>query len=404
MKILFATNSLDYGGIEINLVLLCQEFTKRGHGVFVAARPGPLVGKVEAAGARFVPLSSRLRNPLGTWKDAGALARLIRSEAPDIIHVFSATAATQVRLALARLRFFRPKGFKRAVRFSSIMGLVNSPDESRLRVHFRDLLTILGSDAVLLISPAIEANVQQLRIKRRQLIRQHVVGIRPPDPASIGPRARQSLRKRLGVRPDQPLVATIGRLTPRKSHELFLQSARLVADRHPEARFVIVGDGPLRPALERLIQDLRLDRHVRLVGDVDNVYPYYAAADLYMRPGVVEGFIGITVLEAQAVGRPVLAFETEDVRLAIEHGRTGLLVPRGDVRAMAEAMCDLIESKEKSHRIGDQGREHVRRTFLIDIIARDLEALYDKATRREFLNLKRADPRAVAAENRGWRT
>jgi glycogen(starch) synthase len=95
-----------------------------------------------------------------------------------------------------------------------------------------------------------------------------------------------------------------------------------------------------------------------------------------VRPGVVEGFIGITVLEAQALGVPVLSFDTEDVRLAITDGETGLLVPRGDVAALAAAVRRLLDDPALAARIAQCGRAHVERTYALPAVVSRLEQLY----------------------------
>jgi glycosyltransferase involved in cell wall biosynthesis len=122
---------------------------------------------------------------------------------------------------------------------------------------------------------------------------------------------------------------------------------------------------------------------VRLLGHRSDVYPLLRASDVCVRPGVVEGFIGITVLEAQALGVPVVSFDTQDVRLAIEDERTGLLVPRGDTRALAEAVGRLLTEPELAGRLGPAGREQVQGTYGLPSVLSGLERLYaDVAGRR----------------------
>lgn len=101
-----------------------------------------------------------------------------------------------------------------------------------------------------------------------------------------------------------------------------------------------------------------------------------AATDVYVKPGVVEGFIGVTVLEALALARPVVAFETEDVKEAIQHGATGLLVPRGDAAALAQAIVRLLKDPGRARQLGEEGQKLVRAKFDFRKLVGRLEEIY----------------------------
>jgi glycosyltransferase involved in cell wall biosynthesis len=99
-----------------------------------------------------------------------------------------------------------------------------------------------------------------------------------------------------------------------------------------------------------------------------------------VRPGIVEGLVGITVLAAQALGVPVVSFYTEDVRLAVRHEETGLLVPIGDVTSLAAAIDRLLDDCVLAAKVGAAGQSHVRDTYCISAVVDGLEELYCQAT------------------------
>ena len=362
------TNQLDVGGIETNLRLLTAELTARGHNVAVAARPGTLSGQIELAGAHLVVLKAQLRRPLSVVFDANQVRRAFASFRPDVVHVMSASAAVVVAAA-RRGRHGRPPVI------ASPMGLQLSPNEAPGLVLLRAWLTALGAQRVIAVSPAIEARLRRLGIGRRRLVSGLVVGVELPDLGEAR-QMRALAREQLGVGPDEQLIMTIGTLKPSKSHELFVRAAAALVERGSEARFVIIGEGPVRPELEEEISRLSLTDRVLLLGERHPAADLLWAADVCVRPGVLEGFVGITVLEAQARGVPVVAFETEDVKAAIENGVSGLLVTPGDVGALADAVRSVLEEHSLAGMLARGGRETVERKFGLRAVTDRLEEMY----------------------------
>lgn len=379
MRILFVTNSLGVGGIETNLVRLTQALSSRGHEVDVAAAPGELSPEVRSAGGTLVELTMTPSRPSALFSDIRRVAAHVRSSRPDVVHVFSAASAGVVRLSRP---LWRAPGSGRRVPVvvASVMGLHAAPDEGDRAVRLRVRLTALGADRLVVTAPAIDAVVRSVRIPQERLVHQTVVGVELPEEDT--PDDRPRVRRELGISPDEYVVTTVGRLEPRKSHGLFVRAAALLRDRTGQrTHFLIAGDGAEEHHLRQEIAETGAD--VRLLGHRSDVYPLLRASDVCVRPGVVEGFIGITVLEAQALGVPVVSFETEDVRLAVEHERTGLLVPPGDVPALAAAVARLLDDPELAARLGAAGRDHVRSTYAMQAVVEALEALYHDVLSRK---------------------
>ena len=365
MNILYVTNQLDVGGIEKNLVLLAQELTRRGHSVFAITRGGALVPEFEAAGGNHIchPVSPR---PTGLIATSRLIRRICAEVDIDLVHAFSAPSV--VAAVIARGRNGPPL-------VSSVMGLQNSPEEMAFKTYLRTWLTCVGATKVVVMAPAIADVIHRLPVSRKRLVYASVVGVEIPDEAAVSAR-RRAAREQLGVADDELLVLTIGRLDPRKSHEFFVRAAGLVLREAPKTRFAIIGDGPLRNSLQT--EAAGLDG-LEFLGERMDADRLVAGADVYVRPGVVEGFIGITALEAQASLVPVISFETEDVKLAIEDGQTGILVRRGDVHMMAAAIRTLLEDRTRSHQLAVAGRRHVTRLFSIEAIVDGLEEIYQGA-------------------------
>lgn len=375
MHILFVTNSLNVGGIETNLVRLTRALTSLGHQVTVLCGPGALTDAVERAGAAHVTARMDLRSARRVRQDVRTLEALLQKRRPDALHVFSATSATVVALARLSSRL-RGRPFPPVV--GTIMGLKVSPDEPVAVTYARAWATSFGVDVLLAVSPAVERVVGRLPIARRRVRRGRILGI-DFDRASADPERGQRLRAALLGEGGTNLVLTVGRLDASKNHELFVASAAEVLRCHPGARFAIVGEGAERQKLAAQIDQLGLAGAVTLLGERSDVDDLLGCADVYVRPGVVEGGIGLTVLEAQAARVPVVSFDGQDVRKAIAHGVTGWLVVPGDVDGLADAISTLLRSSAANQEVVATARREVMERYDMKLVAGSLIDVYREA-------------------------
>lgn len=373
MKVLYLSTALNTGGLEQNLLLLVPLLQEHGCEIHIAAADGPMRDSLVEAGAVYHELSCDIRNPLALAKDAAALRRILDSERPDVVHVFSAAPGLVLKMATAA----RPRT-EHPLHVASVMGLQESSDEKEWVTHLRNYLTVLGADWTYVISPTIGRFLRKLPIRKSRLVELPVVGIEIPALPAESRRAelRDEVRDELGIPRDHSIVTTIGYLGPRKSHELFVGAAVAVARSHPKTSFLILGEGPARASLQEQIDTAGLSDRILLTGvrrDVDRIL---LATDICVKPGVLEGFIGITVLEAQSLRVPVVAFDTVDVRMAIHDGTTGVIVERGSVPGLAQALEDLLDDPQKARQLASAGRELVVERFAIDRIAAGLHEAY----------------------------
>lgn len=161
------------------------------------------------------------------------------------------------------------------------------------------------------------------------------------------------------------LVGIVARLERVKSVDVFLRAAAMIADDRPGARFVVAGDGPLRAELEALARSLGLGDRVAFLGWVEPASALIGQLDVCALTSASEG-MPITVLEAMALGVPVVATDVGGVREAVDHGRTGLLAPAGGVRAVAEAVSRLLGDEDLRARMGDAARERAAAEFSVE--------------------------------------
>ncbi|HUH06432.1 MAG TPA: glycosyltransferase family 4 protein [Egibacteraceae bacterium] len=200
------------------------------------------------------------------------------------------------------------------------------------------------------------------------------------------------VRRRHHIPDDAPLVVCVSRLVARKGQDVLVQVWPQVLARHPDARLLLVGGGPLEAKLAARIETLALDGRVILAGEVPaaDLPAHHAAADLFAMPcrtrlgGLdVEG-LGIVFLEAQACGVPVIAGDSGGAPDALIDGETGRLVDGSDPDDVAAAVIDLLEDPEQLRRMGAAGRAFVEQRFSWDAIVSHLDGLlHELATTAE---------------------
>lgn len=168
---------------------------------------------------------------------------------------------------------------------------------------------------------------------------------------------------------------TVGRLDVIKNHELMLRAFARVAGAHPQARLLLVGDGPQRPALEALADELGLRARIELPGFRTDVADLLARADVFLMSSRYEG-ISIALLEAMRAGLPAVATRVGGIPETVLPQRTGLLVESGDTEAFAGAMESLASSPELRQSLGSAAREFQQREFSLDAMLTRYGALY----------------------------
>jgi glycosyltransferase involved in cell wall biosynthesis len=374
MRILLATTLMDVGGIERSVVALSRELRARGHETWVVSSGGHLVRDLDRDGTPHLKVPLDLTSPLGMLDSARTIRRLIHDRHIDLIHSFSATASVAVNLAINRLQGSR-NGLTRVRLVSSPMGLQNSPDEMWVTTWLRNWFLTLGAERILVISPEIRRHLKGVGARDDEMVDFNFVGL-DLDAYHSAPDDKPSVCAEFGFPTTALIVTTIGALHPRKSHELFVDAAAHVLAQVPDAHFLVVGDGDRKAALEARARARRVDGRLVFTGVRDDIPRLLSATDVYVKPGIVEGFIGITVLEALAVGRPVVAFATEDVKLALTDGVTGLLAANADTAGLAERIVFLLQHPEVGVRLGAAGRQLVTERFAFSLLAQRLEEFY----------------------------
>jgi glycosyltransferase involved in cell wall biosynthesis len=212
------------------------------------------------------------------------------------------------------------------------------------------------------------------------------IDLRRFDPSRADARRVAEYRRGAGR-----VVGTIGRLVPQKAMHVLLDATPALLRANPATRVLIVGDGPLRGALEARARALGILDAVLFAGYQEDVVSAYAAMDVFVLPSRDEGF-GLVFLEAMAMGVPVVGTRVIGSEDAVDDGTTGLLVPYADAPALALAVGSLLEQPGLAERLRRTAAERVRRLYGRDRFTGQVEAIY-----RELLESRTSAPALAPA-------
>ena len=175
-------------------------------------------------------------------------------------------------------------------------------------------------------------------------------------------------------------VLFVGSLIPRKGLPFLVEAAKKIVKEKADTKFLIVGDGPLKPQLTTSLESANLLGNFQFLGNLrdDALSAVYGCADVFVLPSIQEGQ-GIVLLEAQASGKPVVGFDVGGVNEAVRNGETGLLVKRGDSGELADALLRLLSDKPLREKMGANGRGFVTENFTWDICAQKMLKVYREA-------------------------
>lgn len=174
---------------------------------------------------------------------------------------------------------------------------------------------------------------------------------------------------------DRPVAISVARLSAEKDFPTLLRAVPHVVSRVPDFRLVIVGGGPERERLDGMRNELGLKDHVDLLGERTDVSQLLRSAGFFVSSSLTEG-ISLTLLEAMAVGLPIVATSVGGNPEIVMSGRTGYLVPAKDPIALAVAMASMCQKRDEWQQMGLAGRERVTEYFDVKRMAKDYEQLY----------------------------
>lgn len=366
MRVLQISSAKIFGGGERHLVDLCRGLQERGHEVFVALRPtNQWQERLD-----FLPPENifhvSLRNSFGVLS-AQRIAEFARENNVEIVHAHAARdyipaslacrLAKNTRFVLTRHVLFPLKPFHRFA-----LGNLSKAIAVSSAVEI-DLHKIFPKEKIALISNGIDVE-NRASVDREKL--------------------RQAFRFEHDISFDAFLIGTIGELNVLKGQRDFILAANVVAQKFPEARFVIVGRDnsykkDFRRELKRLVKIFRLEERFLWLDWVEETPPMLAALDVFVSASHTESF-GLAILEAMAAGCAIVATETEGAKELLDE-KTGKHVAVKNSFEMANAIANLLEDETLRFSIGERAQKRALEKFGLEKMIKETISVYEEITK-----------------------
>ena len=384
---------LNIGGPAIQAISLSARLESAGyHTLLIHGRVGPgeremdyLVPRDRSFDIESVPA---LRREIAPAADAAALARILRTLRrfrPAIVHTHMAKAGSVGRVAALMYNATFGRDAPARIVHTYHGHVLNGYFSKWTASLFSAAEGFLGrrSDALVAVSPRVRHDLLGThRIGLADRFRVVPLGFDLHTLATIGPAERTAARAALDLDEDARVVAFVGRLTPIKQPELFLQAAARVARGEPRAQFLIAGGGELHDALQATATRLGLGPRVHFLGWQRDIAPIYAASDLVALTSRNEG-TPVALIESMAAGVPGVAFAVGGVPDLVTGPELGVLIPAGDVDALAAAVTGLLRDDAARIAMGARARTHVLGRYDVERLLREIDSLY-----RQLLNTR----------------
>jgi rhamnosyl/mannosyltransferase len=350
------------GGIETHVQQLCRELAASVRVTVLVANDGAAASRESDGGVSVQRLGTRFH--VSSAPVCPGLGNAIREARPDILHLHLPNPAATLAVLASGYSGRLIATYHSDVVRQKLMGSVFEPFLRRLLCRCDRV--ICTSQRYLDSSPVLP------HFREKCVVIPY--GIPPAEAPSIDPAAVASLRERHGSR----ALLAVGRLVYYKGFKYLIEAMRNI-----DAKLLIVGDGPLRGALEKQIVESGLSQRVAMLGEKQNheLAPYYMAADLFAFPSIArsEAF-GIVQLEAMSFGLPVLNTSLDSgVPFVSQHGETGLTVPPRNPPALASAANFLLANREMRERFSAAAIRRVKSEFTAKLMAERTMILYQEA-------------------------
>lgn len=378
LRVLHLIGSLDRGGAETQVATLLPRLDSQRYAPAVCCltHAGAMAEDLRSQGIRVWVLGLRRSGVLvaDAVRAVGALrrmTRLLRLERPTILHAHMFHAYVLGAFAA------RASGVPIIVSGRHSTGPFHRGRSALLLERVANRFT----DVIVACSAAVADDVQRhghMPPERLRIIHNGVT-----LPSLLDPVAREAHRCAFGLSPEDPVLMCVANFHHYKGHRELIRAIRVVRGTVPSLKVLFVGDGPLRGSLEDLAFRNGLAATLQFLGPRDDVPMLLQLADGFVLPSHTEG-LPLTVLEAMATGLPVVATRVGGIPEVVTDGKTGLLVPPGDLAALAAAIGRILQDPTGARRMGQAGRAQVEREFSLGRMVERTEQFYAELIREKL--------------------
>ena len=354
-------------GGQNQVLLTVNGLQEIGHRAALVAHPAGELRRRAEEGLELIPIASRSEMDLSAaWR----LSRAVRRLRPDILHAHDPHAVAMGALALSLGASSWAGGMAPALVASRRVDFqLKGNSFSRWKYRQVDCF-IAASDAIHRILLTDGVSPDRVVTVHEGIDLEHVLAAVPVN-----------VHQEFWLPRHAPVVGNVAALVPHKGQRHLIEAARLVIQEMPDVRFVILGEGELREALERQVREHHLEKHILLPGFRTDVLGCLKSFDLFVMSSVTEG-LGTSLLDAMTCTRAVVATNVGGIPEIVEDRRTGLLVAPRDHAAMADAIVRLLGDNAARVRMGEAGLARVQARFTVERMVAGTAAVYARVAGR----------------------
>jgi len=360
INILHINTERTWRGGEQQTLYLLRGLSRRQVGGHLVCQPeSPLAVKASRAGIDVVPIAMHGEADVVA---ALRLNKLVRTHNYDIVHSHTSHAHSLAFIASIGCRCRRL--VTRRVDFTIFRNRFLPLNTIKYRYMADHYIAISNKIKAVMVTDGIAAD--RIAVVHSGIDLQRFAGV-----------SGEKLVPEFNLKPGEPVVINVAHLTGHKGQQYLVRAIPHVLDRIPAARFFIIGEGRLMAELQALADSLGINRALTLTGFRRDVGAFYQIADLFVMSSVQEG-LGTAVLDALALGTPVVAADAGGLPEIIKDGETGRLVPAADPLALADGIVSMLIHNEEARRMAARGRAAVRKQFSMDAMVDNNLAVYHR--------------------------
>jgi len=373
INLLYVITKLELGGAQKQLLSLIERIDKKRYNIFlITANQGLLMPEALSIKGLSLRPSRFLERSINPLKDFLALIEIyqfIRKNKIDLVHTHSSKAGILGRWA-AKLAHV-------SVIIHTVHGWPFHPWQNPLISQFYIFLEHLTAKITNRLIAVCEYDIKKgikFKICKREkyvLIRYGIDKEEFTDYNNV-----LGKRKELAIDSAQAVVGMVACLKPQKSPQDYIKVAFLVTKVFPQVKFLLIGDGQLRPKIEKLIQKFNLKDSVFLTGWREDIPQVLSSIDIFMLTSLWEG-LPIAALEALAASKPVIATDTGGIQEIVKDGKTGFLVPPKNINMLAERLMILLKDSFLRLKMAEEARNSLGREFTYGHMVNKTEELYE---------------------------
>lgn len=369
-NVLHIVEDLKIGGLEELVRIIVTGLDREKYNVYICCieEGGEIAQELIGSGINVDILGMKsYHNPLNILK----LARYIKEKRIDIIHTHMYFANTFGRIAaiLAKTPVIISTAYSNYFEYKKRNILME-----KFLSRFTDKII------------AASNSIKEFTVKQQKISAEKFVVIY--DCAATEKFSRKieagKIKEELAIDPDYSVVGCVARMVDVKGHAYLIQAAKEVLREYPKVKFLLVGDGPLKEELKSLSEKLGLEKNIIFTGMRRDIPEMLSVMDIFVLPSSLREGCPLSILEAMAMSKPIVATRIGGVPEEVSDGQSGILVAPKDAESLARGIIKLISDKDKAKEMGRVGRKIFEDKFSKEIMLNNIESLYEDLAKNKL--------------------